>query len=109
MNITAQEVLSFLDKANRLAINYTIEQVDDIGYHIKMYYNWNGTEKFSFRYVFIPNEKETDYVEDKHIFDDINDLLDVRLNEKYKKEEKERKRKALLERLTAEERELLGV
>lgn len=111
MTITTQELLSFLNKANRLGIKYTIEQVDEIGYDIKMFYNWNFPEDIELRYVFIPNEGHSifDGSLTYYSFEHINELLDARLEEKQVKEEKERKRKALLERLTAEERELLGL
>lgn len=111
MTITTQELLSFLHKANRLGINYTIEEVDEVGYDIKMFYNWNYPENIELRYVFIPNEGHSDFDGslNYYSFDHINELLDARLKEKYEKEEKEFKRQELLNRLTAEERELLGV
>lgn len=113
MTITTQQLLSFLNKANQLEIKYTIEEVDEVGYDIKMFYNWNTNypENFYYQYVFLPNEGYSDVDGDLNYysFENANEILDVRLDEKQVKEEKERKRKALLERLTAEERELLGL
>lgn len=113
MTITTQQLLGFLNKANRLGIYYNIEEVDEVGYDIKMYSYWDNDfpEDFNFRYVFIPNEGHSDFDGDLNYctFEKANEILDVRLEEERVKEEKERKRKALLERLTAEERELLGV
>lgn len=113
MKITTQQLLSFLNKANQLEIKYTIEEVDEVGYDIKMFYNWNTNypKNFYYQYVFIPNEGYSGVDGDLNYysFEDANEILDIRLDEKRVKEEKERKRKALLERLTAEERELLGV
>ena len=113
MTITKQELLGFLHKANQLGINYTIEQVDEVGYDIKMFYNWNTNypENFYYQYVFIPNEGHSDFDDslNYYSFEDANYILDARLEEKRVKEEKERKRQELLNRLTAEERELLGL
>lgn len=113
MTITTQQLLGFLNKANQLEINYTIEEVDEVGYDIKMFYNWNTNypENFYYQYVFIPNERHSEFYGDLnyYTFEKANKILDTRLEENQVKEEKERKRKALLERLTAEERELLGV
>lgn len=113
MTITKQELLGFLHKANQLGINYTIEQVDEVGYDIKMYCNWDMDypEVFYFRYVFIPNEGYSDFDGSLNYcsFEHINEFLDARLEQKRVEGEKERKRQELLERLTDEERELLGV
>lgn len=113
MTITTSQVLNLLAKASKLNIQYSVEEVNHFCYDIKMIYNWKKSSKYDYRYLFIPNERETDFVNDKnsgyYSFDELNDFLDVRIKEQEEREEKERKRKALLERLTVEERELLGI
>jgi hypothetical protein len=100
--------LEFLSKAQKLGVNYTIVQNDD-GYSINLFYDWYDTLVWRNNTVFITNEGESTWEKGDHKFDTMNKILDEKLEGQRQNEEKEHKRKALLERLTAEERELLGV
>lgn len=114
MTIQATELLNFLCKAQKLSIiDITFRQSEE-GYAIIMRHDWYGNTDWHNQGVFITNEGEstwdnankgTQFFE----FDTMNRILDEMLEEQTQKEIKARKRKELIESLTPEQRELLGV
>ena len=112
--ITATDLLSLLTKAQKLSIiDITFQQTEE-GYAITMRHDWYGDADWHNQGVFITNEGES--AEDNVIkgvqffeFDTMNRILDEMLVEQTQKEIKAQKRKELIETLTPEQRELLGV
>ena len=108
MAISTTDLLEFLSKAQKLGINYTIVQNDD-GYSINLFYDWYDTLVWCNNTVFITNEGESTWEKGDYKFDTMNKILDEKLEEQRQNEEKERKRQELIDSLTPEQRELLGV
>ena len=107
--ITATELLEFLNKAQKLSADPIIIQ-NDKGYYINLYYDWFDDGERHCRSVFITNEGESNWnTGGDWNFITMNNILDEKLEEKLQKEIKARKRKELIESLTPEQRELLGV
>jgi hypothetical protein len=111
--ITATELLEFLCKAQKLSIHVTFRQTDE-GYGITLRDDWHDDGKWHPQGVFITNEGESTW--DNVIngvqfyeFHTMNNILDEKLEERKQKEIKAQKRKELIESLTPEQRELLGV
>lgn len=108
--ITATELLDFLCKAQKLSIlDVTFRQTDE-GYKIILRNDWYDDGKWSNHTVFITNEGESDWNNGgNYDFYTMDRILDEKLEEQTQKEIKARKRKELIESLTPEQRELLGV
>ena len=107
--ITATELLEFLYKAQKLSIiDVTFTQTDE-GYKITLRHDWHGDGNKN-QSIFIDKEGEStwDNGED-YDFYTMNDILDEMLEEEEQKKIKAQKRKELIESLTPEQRELLGV
>jgi len=107
--ITATELLNFLCKAQKLFIrDITFRQTDE-GYKITMRNDWYDDGEWSNNTVFITNEGESTWYKSDFDFHTMNNMLDEKLEERKQKEIKAQKRKELIESLTPEQRELLGV
>jgi hypothetical protein len=107
--ITTTELLDFLTKAHKLSIfDVTFRQTDD-GYTITLRDDWYDDGKWSNKTVFITNEGESTWDRGDYEFHTMDHILDEKLEEQVQKEIKARKRKELIESLTPEQRELLGV
>ena len=105
MTITATQILEMLEKARRLGIHYEVyEDPEYNSYFIEFAVNWYADEigGWSYEKVFVSKDNVSDG------FTWI-DVLNEKLKEKEQKELKEEKRKALIARLTQEERELLEI
>jgi hypothetical protein len=112
--ITTTELLEFLCKARKLSPSCLDLRQTDKGYKITLYLDWYGDNDWHKQGVFITNEGESDWdnvIEGVQFFefDTMNRTLDEMLVEQAEKEIKARKRKQLIESLTPEQRELLGV
>jgi hypothetical protein len=107
--ITTTELLNFLCKAQKLSIlDMTFRQTDE-GYKITMRNDWYDAGEWSNNTVFITNEGESNWYKSDYDFYTMNSILDEKLEEQKQKEIKAQKRKELIESLTPEQRELLGV
>ena len=107
--ITATELLNFLTKAQKLGIlEVTFRQTDE-GYTITLRDDWYGEGKWSSKTVFISNKGESTWDAWDYDFETMNGMLDEKLEEQLQKEIRARKRQELIESLTPEQRELLGV
>ena len=107
--IETTDLLGFLCKAQKLhIINVTFQQMDE-GYEITLGYNWHDDNHWYNKTVFITNEGESTWYNGDYEFHTMNNILDEKLNQQTEKEIKARKRKELIESLTPEQRELLGM
>lgn len=109
MTITATQVLQLLAKATKLYIRYDVYE-DDGEHFIQFEVDWYADEHngFSYEKVHISKENESKWGVCWD-FDSFMKQLDDKLKEQEQKELKEEKRKALIARLTPEERELLDL
>lgn len=109
MTITATQVLEMLAKATKLHIHYDVYE-DDGEHFIQFEVNWYADEVGGFSYEKVPISKQN---ESRWgvcwNFETFMDMLDEKLEEREQKKIKEEKRKALIARLTLEERELLEI
>ena len=108
--ITTTELLNFLCKAQKLSIfGITFLQTDE-GYKITLNLDWDGDNNFHDQTLFITNEGESNWDSGgDYDFYTMDSILDEKLEEQRQNEIKKQKRKELIEGLTPEQRELLGV
>ena len=107
--ITVTELLEFLCKAQKLSIlDVTFRQTDE-GYEITLRDDWHDDNHWYDLTIFITNEGESTWEKGDYDFWTMDRVLDDELEEQQEKEIKAQKRKELIESLTPEQRELLGV
>ena len=108
--ITTTELLDFLTKAQQVsACGATFRQTDE-GYKITLYCDWHDDGNNYKQSIFIDNEGESSWNNgEDYDFYTMNDILDEMIELQKQKEIKAQKRKELIESLTPEQRELLGV
>ena len=107
--ITTTELLNFLCKAQKLSSLTTFRQTDE-GYEITLRTVLNGDSHWSDTIVFITNEGKSNWDSGgDYDFYTMDNILNEMLEEERQKEIKVQKRKELIESLTPEQRELLGV
>jgi uncharacterized protein YqfB (UPF0267 family) len=107
--ITATELLNLLYKAQTVSgVGVTFRQNDE-GYYITLYCDWHDDSNYSKQTVFINNENESNWEKGDYDFDTMNNILEELVEREKQKEIKAQKRKELIESLTPEQRELLGV
>ena len=107
--ITATELLDFLTKAQKVSpCGATFRQTDE-GYKITLYCDWHDDGNNYKQSVFINNENESTWEKGDYEFYTMNSILDEMIERELQKEIKARKRQELIESLTTEQRELLGV
>jgi hypothetical protein len=108
--ITATELLDFLTKAQKVSACGASFRQDDEGYTIVLYCDWHDDGNNYRQTVFINNEGESGWNNGgDYEFYTMNNILDEMIEREKQKEIKEQKRKELIESLTPEQRELLGV
>jgi len=107
--ITVTELLDFLTKAQKLSIHDVTFRQTDEGYAITLRDDWYDDGKWSNKTVFITNDGESTWEKGDYDFYTMDRILDEKLEEQKQKEIKAQKRKELIESLTPEQRELLGV
>jgi hypothetical protein len=107
--IKATELLEFLSKAQQLSPYTQIDKKDE-GYKITMCCDWHDSNHFNDQSIFITYEGESHWTSGgDYDFHTMDGILDDLLARKAEREAKEGKRRALIARLTDEEKELLGV
>jgi len=107
--ITATELLDFLTKAQRVSPCGATFLQNDEGYYITLYCDWHDDGNNYKQSVFIDNEGESTWEKGDYEFYTMNNSLDEMIERELQKEIKAQKRKELIESLTPEQRELLGV
>lgn len=107
--ITTTELLDFLCKAYKLSILDITFTKNDEGYYIILRDDWYNDNHWFNKTVFIDNEGNSTWEKGDYDFYTMNNILDEKLEEQLQKEIKSQKRKELIESLTPEQRELLGV
>ena len=110
MTITSTQVLEMLAKASKLGIHYGVYEDDDMHF-IQFVVNWFSDEHrdYSYEKVFITKENESWCKFQGWDFWTFMMMLDDKLKEKKQEEIKAEKRQKLIDKLTSEERELLGL
>ena len=107
--ITTTELLEFLCKAQKLSIlDITFRKTDE-GYKITLRDDWYDDANWYNQTVFITNEGESTWEKGDYEFWTMDRILDEKLELQTQKEIKEQKRKELIDSLTPEQKELLGV
>lgn len=108
--ITATELLEFHIKLRKLSIIVTTYTQTDKGYKITLNADWHDDDNWYKKTVFIDNEGRSDWNNGgDYDFYTMDRILDEKLEEQKHKEIRVQKRKELIESLTPEQRELLGV
>jgi hypothetical protein len=106
MTIKATELLKLFTKAEKLDLSVVVREDKDGDYVIKIAEKWGDDFNEN---VIITQNGESNWNKGNYSFDTMMDILDEMLEEKLLQEIKARKRKELIESLTPEQRELLGV
>ena len=112
--ITTTKLLDFLCKAQKLSIHDVTFRQTDEGYAITLRHDWYDDGKWHNQGVFITNDGKSSWdtvIKGTQFYDfyTMDYILDEMLVKQQEKEIKARKRKELIESLTPEQRELLGV
>ena len=107
ITIKATELLKLFSKAKQLDLSVEVREDKDGDYAIRIYEMFRP-EKFEEK-VFIDQNGGSSWNKGSYSFDAMMDVLDGMLEEKLLEEIKAQKRKELIESLTPEQRELLGV
>lgn len=107
--ITATELLNFFCKAQKLSPSCISLRQTDEGYKISLYLDWCDDNDFYHQSIFVDNEGQSDWNNGDYDFYRMDSILDEKLEGKKQKEIKAQKRKELIESLTPEQRDLLGV
>lgn len=107
--ITTLELLEFLTKAQQVSACGAIFRQVDSGYYITLHCDWDDDGSNYRQCVFISNEGESNWDSGDYPFETMNDMLDDMIEKQKQKEIKEQKRQELINSLTPEQRELLGV
>ena len=112
--ITVTELLEFLTKVQKLSPSFRhngfyLHKTDD-GYKINLCLDWDGDNDFYDQSIFIDNKGVSRWIEgvDSEFYL-MDHIVDEMLVKQQGKEIKAQKRKELIESLTPEQRELLGV
>ena len=108
--ITATELLDFLTKAQQVSVCGAVFRQMDEGYKITLYCDWHDDGNNYKQSIFIDNKGESTWNNGgDYDFYTMDDILDGMIMKQQEKEIKAQKRKELIESLTPEQRELLGV
>ena len=106
MTIKTTELLELLSKATQLGLSYDVKEDEDGDYVVKFYELY--TNNFA-EHTTITTEGENDWCVSGCSFDYLMDTFVGMLSKKKEEKLKSQKRQELLNRLTDEELELLGV
>ena len=107
MTIQATELLKLFSKAKQLDLSVLVREDKDGDYVIHIYEMFRP-ENFDEKVVITQKGKMT-WLKGTYSFNTMMYSFDKKLEEKRQKEIKAQKRQELIDRLTPEERELLGV
>ena len=106
MTLTATDLLELQHKVCKLEGFFSVVKKDE-GYLLKVTYfdREDGTETLT---TFVTNENQSDNYKGTYNYETMMVVLDAAVEREEKERLKEQKRQELLDRLTEEERELLG-
>ena len=107
MTIKVTELLKLFTKAKQLGFSINVHEDKDGDYVIRIF-DLFSPENFD-DYLIINQKGESTCDKGAYSFDAMMDVLDGELEEQKQKEIKEQKRQELIDRLTDEEKELLGL
>jgi hypothetical protein len=107
MTIQATELLKLFTKAEKLQLSVAVRENKDGDYVIRIFEMFRP-ENFDEK-VIITQEGESNWDKGAYSFDCMMGILDDTLEEKEQEKIKAEKRKELLDKLTDEEKELLGL
>ena len=105
--LSATDILELQSKVSKLDGSVVIAKVEE-GYYLNVTYydRKDGTDTVS---TFITNDNESDNYRGTYNYETMMNVLDESVKKEEEYQLKEQKRQELLDRLTEEERELLGV
>ena len=105
--LSATDILELQSKVSKLDGRVVIDKVEE-GYYLNVTYydREDGTDTVS---TFITNDNESDNYRGTYNYETMMNILDESVKKEEEYQLKEQKRQELLDRLTEEERELLGV
>lgn len=107
MTIKTTELLDLLSKATQLGLSYEVKENKDVDYKIRFFELY--TNNFS-ETTFITKEGVSDWGHSSCVcVEYLMETFDSMLKQKEEEKLKEQKRQELLDRLTDEEKDLLGV
>ena len=108
MNLTATDILNLLIKATKLNVPYRAYTDKHGDNFIEFEIHWyGGSTEYDSLYITKDNKSTWDIGD--WAYDGLNEVFDEKLKEQEEKRIKEEKRKALIARLTDEEKELLNL
>jgi len=107
MTIQATELLKLFTKAEKLGLSVVVREDKDGDYVVRIFEMFRP-ENFDDKVV-ITQKGESNWDKGAYSFDAMMDVLDEKLEEQEQEKLKAEKRKELLDKLTDEEKELLGV
>jgi hypothetical protein len=107
MTIKVTELLKLLTKVEKLGLSVNVREDKDGDYVIRIFEMFRP-ENFDDKVV-ITQKGESNWNKGCYSFDAMMDILDEELETKRRDELKAQKRQELIDRLTDEEKELLGV
>ncbi len=107
MTLTATDLLELQYKVSKLDGRVVVDKNEE-GYYVNVtYYDREyGTDTVS---TFVTNENESDHYKGTYNYETMLHVLNEAVEKEEKERLKEQKRQELLDRLTDEERELLGI
>ncbi len=107
MTIQATELLHLFTKAEKLQLSVAVREDKDGDYVIRIFEMFRP-ENFDEK-VIVTQEGESNWNKGDYPFDNMMNVLDEMLEEKEQEKIKAQKRQELIESLTPEQRELLGL
>lgn len=106
---TASELLNFLSKADRLNYRYYISKEEKEIHNEDDDIFWIALEtEYGSKYIKL-NPSKCQYCNSHYSLKELNDFLDNILKERLDTVERERKLQKLLQKLTPEEKQILGI
>ena len=106
MIIKTTELLKLLSYATEVSLSYNVKKDDDGSYSIKFYELYANRVNET---IYITDEGENDWYNDGVDFEYLLNIFVDMLKEQEEEKLKEQKRQEVLNKLTTEEKELLGV
>ena len=107
MTIKVTELLKLLTKVEKLGLSVNVREDKD-GHYVIRIFEMFSPKDFD-KKVVISQNGESNWNKGAYSFGAMMDILDEMLEEKEQERIKARKRQELIDKLTPEERELLGV
>ena len=107
MKVTTTQLLDFFTKVETISAPPQVFKIDG-GYQVIVDYAWTGNARF-YPESFIITDEGVSKEGRNYDFESMNELINQFVKEEEEREIKRQKRQEVLSRLTAEEKELLGL